>query len=595
MKKTVINLTVVIFLVCFAVLPVRAEVEFIQIQHLIESLVIGFDIGDVNNDGANEIVISDYSNSEILVYDAQYELSYSIPFTEAPRVVLVSDIDDDLRNELIVGTTTGDSPGHAYIGEVEETGDFSVEWTSPSYYLRFAQEFAVGDLDFDGYKELVMGLSWWDRKLVSYEYDGSTYSLIFTDSIGSDTDSAYIAGDMLIVGTGCYSDYGMRVYRDYTLEFSDLSDACTAACAGDVNGDGTLEIIRGIGTRCSEQPYSPRPVFSIYDETYSKVYTSPELTQNNGARIYVASGELIAGGGEEIAVGIWSDYTQIEPNSIKIFQYNGSSYEEVWNEDLSDLMEDVNHLKISDLDEDGQNELFVSTRSGGLYVYVNCADADKDGYADEVCGGTDCDDTDPAINPESEEICTDGIDNDCDGLVDGDDDDCPCIDMDGDGYGDPASSECVFPQWDCDDTDPYANPGAQEGPQGSPYCSDGKDNDCDGLVDSYDPDCGPGCTDMDGDGFAIEGGECGLVDCDDTDPFVYPGYIESTGMGNCADGKDNDCDGLMDAADLDCAPPCSVFITPISQSTIVFCLIPAMALVFLSRRFLRRGKSKNVS
>ena len=33
----------------------------------------------------------------------------------------------------------------------------------------------------------------------------------------------------------------------------------------------------------------------------------------------------------------------------------------------------------------------------------------------------DCDDSDPAINPDAEEIC-DEIDNDCDELIDDDDD-----------------------------------------------------------------------------------------------------------------------------------------------------------------------------
>ncbi|RLB48553.1 MAG: hypothetical protein DRJ42_22965, partial [Deltaproteobacteria bacterium] len=45
-------------------------------------------------------------------------------------------------------------------------------------------------------------------------------------------------------------------------------------------------------------------------------------------------------------------------------------------------------------------------------------DIDLDGFGDDACGGDDCNDGDPAINPTATDIC-DGVDNDCDGLIDG--------------------------------------------------------------------------------------------------------------------------------------------------------------------------------
>jgi len=38
----------------------------------------------------------------------------------------------------------------------------------------------------------------------------------------------------------------------------------------------------------------------------------------------------------------------------------------------------------------------------------------------------------------------------------------PCVDADGDGYGDPAAESCTFTLADCDDSDPDVNPGAME-------------------------------------------------------------------------------------------------------------------------------------
>jgi hypothetical protein len=172
--------------------------------------------------------------------------------------------------------------------------------------------------------------------------------------------------------------------------------------------------------------------------------------------------------------------------------------------------------------------------SEGIYFVDN----DGDGYGDSSDPGklfasdpgagyssnnTDCDDTDPAINPGADEVCADGIDNDCKGG------DVPvCIDSDGDGY---------HSDTDCDDTDPAINPGATEIPD------DGIDNDCDGLYDNtfY--------KDADGDTYGdnnvmqiVTSRPVGYVldntDCDDTDETVYPGAPDTPG-----DGIDQDCSG----------------------------------------------------
>ena len=56
--------------------------------------------------------------------------------------------------------------------------------------------------------------------------------------------------------------------------------------------------------------------------------------------------------------------------------------------------------------------------------YPECWDGDGDGYYDEACGGSDCDDGDPGVNPGATEICSGGVDEDCDGLIDAADPDC---------------------------------------------------------------------------------------------------------------------------------------------------------------------------
>lgn len=65
----------------------------------------------------------------------------------------------------------------------------------------------------------------------------------------------------------------------------------------------------------------------------------------------------------------------------------------------------------------------------GLYL-GSCTDLDGDGYGDPTAAacesfGRDCDDGDPNVHPANvEEMCDNGLDDDCDGLADGLDEDC---------------------------------------------------------------------------------------------------------------------------------------------------------------------------
>ena len=56
---------------------------------------------------------------------------------------------------------------------------------------------------------------------------------------------------------------------------------------------------------------------------------------------------------------------------------------------------------------------------GPTHASPDPCDVDEDGYTSSSCpGGNDCNDFDPYINPGATEICTDSVDNDCDGDTD---------------------------------------------------------------------------------------------------------------------------------------------------------------------------------
>ncbi len=101
---------------------------------------------------------------------------------------------------------------------------------------------------------------------------------------------------------------------------------------------------------------------------------------------------------------------------------------------------------------------------------------------------SDCNDEAAEAYLGAQEVC-DGLDNDCDGEVDGsgaEDSSLWYLDADGDGYGGyDAVRDCEAPEGyvaesgDCDDENPYVNPGEPE------HC-DGIDNDCSSSTDEED-------------------------------------------------------------------------------------------------------------
>jgi len=129
---------------------------------------------------------------------------------------------------------------------------------------------------------------------------------------------------------------------------------------------------------------------------------------------------------------------------------------------------------------------------------IDC-DLDGDGFDAIACSGMDCNDDNADIAPDAEEDCITAADDDCDGSSNDPDalnSTLYFADNDGDGYGDdddtvtacrrPATGTWSLRGGDCNDDEALEDPGRSL----ELRCSDGLDNDCNGLVDDADPACG---------------------------------------------------------------------------------------------------------
>ncbi len=145
----------------------------------------------------------------------------------------------------------------------------------------------------------------------------------------------------------------------------------------------------------------------------------------------------------------------------------------------------------------------------GFNQCAGIVDVDGDGFTTL----SDCDDSNPDINPDAVEIWYDGIDQNCDGLNDFDQD------MDGE-------SSFEYGGTDCDDTDPNITGGA------TVYFAD---NDGDGFGDLFNTVTACALP----DGFVLDN-----TDCDDSNASKYP---EAPGTG---ENIDNNCDGNIDGEEV---------------------------------------------
>ena len=247
------------------------------------------------------------------------------------------------------------------------------------------------------------------------------------------------------------------------------------------------------------------------------------------------------------AVEIWYDGLDQDCDGASDYDQDGDGYDDdaFGGLDCDDASADVRPglaERCSTAWDDDCDSDMNDPGAEGCSIWYEDLDGDTFGSAVEVCicsaegaytadNAADCDDADGEVSPVASELWYDGVDQDCDGLSD--------YDQDVDGH-----DATLFGGDDCDDTAGSISPSAPE------RCATPFDDDCDGD----DNDLGAeGCTDwsadLDGDGYGSSDLICACeataehpvgnqADCDDADDGVNPSADEA-----CWSLEDTDCDG----------------------------------------------------
>ncbi|TET47228.1 T9SS type A sorting domain-containing protein [candidate division TA06 bacterium] len=345
-------------------------------------------VADANNDDKNEVLFGfgyGSRNPQAVILGSGYS-PYDIlwradmSFDEAPHVTVdIGDVNNDGENEVIVmNASPHDINSNGKIRIYEHTGgnNYGLLWSQG--LSEGFRRLAIGNTDDDPEKEFVVGNAYYDRRLYIYNYQGgNTWSKSAIEFVGEDCFGVKIADvdadgqNEIIVGLGVWPPYSVRIYKymsgsyqriwQYTFWSGSPYGDELWLDVGDTDNDGENEIL--VCEQSTHKECNDDDVF-IFDHAGG---TNWALSWSASAGPYPnthgAYSPLI---GKILNNGL-NQFAFVSMDTMHVYEFQSGTYEEVLVKPL-DTKLIKGQIFGGDADNDGNYEV-LRLAAGQLSIY----------------------------------------------------------------------------------------------------------------------------------------------------------------------------------------------------------------------------------
>ncbi|HID72164.1 MAG TPA: VCBS repeat-containing protein, partial [Thermoplasmata archaeon] len=338
-------------------------------------------VGDLDLDGKMDIAFADGTSVKIIQNDGSpFDGSWNSAVTVGTcdgnvRDIAIGDLDNDGWPDLIVTDAGGWQKNNLF---KNDGTPFNGAWSTVYRWDWGGNDpVAVGDLDNDGYLDLLVGNTggvWecfrndgtpfdggWTRNalpsqtsvedvaLADLDNDGDLDAIAVSDSTN---DRVTIAENDGTPFTGSWNDY------DIGTPGVDVN----AVAVGDLDNDGWIDVVAG--NRNSE--------IVIYENDGTSIFSTPwNSNRAGGTTYYVSSLELVDLDLDGYLDIVASSETT-SSNNIQTFQNDGSPFTDEWlTVNIGTASNTVYKVAVGDLDNDGDTDIVSGADSVGS-VEVQC-------------------------------------------------------------------------------------------------------------------------------------------------------------------------------------------------------------------------------